>query len=60
MSASIQTVTGAISPEQLGRTLMHEHVLVGYAGWDADWIRPGPSRREMISRARAISAATSS
>ncbi len=47
----VQTVLGPIAPEQLGRTLMHEHVLVGYAGWDADWIRPGPSRRDMIARA---------
>jgi phosphotriesterase-related protein len=51
MTARVQTVTGPIAPEQLGRTLMHEHVLVGYAGWEADWIRPGPSRREMIARA---------
>ena len=51
MSVAIQTVTGPITPEKLGRTLMHEHVLVGYAGWEADWVRPGPSRREMISRA---------
>lgn len=47
----VQTVLGPIAPEQLGRTLMHEHVLVGYAGWDADWIRQGPSRRDMIARA---------
>lgn len=51
MTATIQTVTGPITPEKLGRTLMHEHVLVGYAGWEADWIRPGPSRQEMLARA---------
>ena len=51
MTGSIQTVTGSITPEKLGRTLMHEHVLVGYAGWDADWIRPGLSRQEMRARA---------
>ncbi len=43
----IQSVTGKLKPEKMGRTLMHEHVLVGYAGWEADWVRPGPSRREM-------------
>src|SRR5262249_47689955 len=43
----IQSVTGKIKPEKLGKTLMHEHVLVGYSGWDADWVRPGPSKREM-------------
>lgn len=47
----VQTVLGRIAPEQLGRTLMHEHVLIGYPGHEADWIRPGPSRREMIARA---------
>ncbi|HTO54088.1 MAG TPA: phosphotriesterase-related protein [Myxococcota bacterium] len=43
----IQSVTGKIKPEKLGRTLMHEHVMVGYPGWDADWVRPGRSKREM-------------
>ncbi len=43
----IQSVTGKLKPEKMGRTLMHEHVLVGYAGWEADWVRPGPSKREM-------------
>jgi phosphotriesterase-related protein len=51
MSASIQTVTGTIRPTQLGRTLMHEHVLIGYPGWEVDWIRPGASRKEMLARA---------
>ncbi|MBM4382470.1 MAG: phosphotriesterase [Deltaproteobacteria bacterium] len=51
MSATIQTVTGRIRPEQLGRTLMHEHVLVGYPGVEVDWIRPGMSRSEMLARA---------
>ena len=45
----IQTVTGPIAPEKLGRTLMHEHVLISYPGWEADWIRPGPSRKEMLT-----------
>jgi phosphotriesterase-related protein len=36
-------VTGQISPDRLGRTLMHEHLLVGYGGWESDTIRPGPS-----------------
>jgi phosphotriesterase-related protein len=48
---SIQTVTGSITPDKLGRTLMHEHVLVGYPGWEVDWTRPGPTRTEMLSMA---------
>ena len=36
MSQTINTVAGPISPEQLGSTLMHEHFLYGFAGWQAD------------------------
>lgn len=46
----IQTVTGPTTPEKLGRTLMHEHLLIGYPGSDVDWVNPGPSRRERIER----------
>jgi phosphotriesterase-related protein len=46
----IQTVTGPVSPDALGVTLMHEHLAIGYPGWEADAIRPGPARAEMISR----------
>lgn len=34
-TSTIQTVTGPISFEDLGRTLMHEHLAVGYPGWEA-------------------------
>ena len=44
---TIQTVTGPIEPEQLGSTLMHEHLLIGYPGWDSDTLHPGPGRDEM-------------
>ena len=47
MTQQIQTVTGPIAPEDLGRTLMHEHLLIGYPGWESDTIHPGPSRDEM-------------
>ena len=46
----IQTVTGTTTPERLGRTLMHEHVVIGYPGYEIDWVRPGPSRKEMLAR----------
>lgn len=46
----IATVTGTTVPERLGRTLMHEHLVIGYPGADTDWIRPGPDRREMFAR----------
>jgi phosphotriesterase-related protein len=44
--AQVSTVTGPVAPEALGRTLMHEHVLVGYPGWEADTAHPGPDARE--------------
>jgi phosphotriesterase-related protein len=43
----INTVTGQITPDQLGPTLMHEHLMVGSIGWEADTIRPGPSLTEI-------------
>jgi len=46
-STAIHSVTGKLRPEKLGKTLMHEHVMVGYPGWEADWVRPGRSKREM-------------
>ena len=49
MSTSINTVTGPIAPEQLGRTLMHEHVFVEYDGPSSDTLRRGPRREEIIS-----------
>lgn len=33
---SVHTVLGPISPDDLGITLMHEHVLFGYPGWEGD------------------------
>ena len=50
MTIEIQTVTGTTTPEKLGRTLMHEHLLIGYPGSDVDWVNPGPSRRERVER----------
>ncbi len=45
---AIQTALGPLAPEELGRTLMHEHLLVGYPGFESDTIRPGPGRDEMF------------
>ncbi len=47
MANEIQTVTGPITPDALGKTLMHEHLLVGFPGWDSDTMNPGPTRDEM-------------
>ncbi|NRA00864.1 MAG: phosphotriesterase-related protein [Myxococcales bacterium] len=45
----IHTVTGSTTPDKLGRTLMHEHLLIGYPGWEADTLRPGATRDEMFA-----------
>ena len=35
-SVTINTVTGPISSDDLGMTLVHEHILFGYPGWEGD------------------------
>ncbi len=32
---TVQTVSGGCTPEDLGPTLMHEHLLIGWPGWEA-------------------------
>ncbi|MCS6925398.1 MAG: phosphotriesterase-related protein [Candidatus Binatia bacterium] len=34
----IHTVTGTCTPEELGTTLVHEHLLIAWSGWEADSI----------------------
>jgi phosphotriesterase-related protein len=48
--ATLQTVTGPIRPDALGRTLMHEHLVVGYPGFEADTVQPGPDAAERFAR----------
>jgi phosphotriesterase-related protein len=45
---TIQTVTGPVAASELGRTLMHEHMMIGFPGWESDTVRPGPRRNEMM------------
>ena len=47
---TLTTVTGAISPDTLGKTLMHEHLVIGYPGWESDSMHPGPALDERVSR----------
>lgn len=46
--ATINTVLGPCTPEDLGVTLMHEHLLIGWPGWDADTAAPPFQRREVL------------
>ena len=34
--SKINTVLGPISADQMGITLMHEHMVLAYPGWDLD------------------------
>ncbi|MCC6850122.1 MAG: phosphotriesterase [Deltaproteobacteria bacterium] len=47
----VQTVTGRVAPGALGRTLIHEHVLVGFPGWNLDALAPRFVRAEAMGRA---------
>ncbi|MBM4269791.1 MAG: phosphotriesterase [Deltaproteobacteria bacterium] len=47
----INTVTGTCTPDELGRTLVHEHLMVGYPGWQMDALAPGFRRDEAKARA---------
>jgi len=44
----IHTVAGPITPEQLGRTLMHEHFLFGYCGFQGDATLGGFREQESL------------
>ena len=46
----IQTVTGPARPEDLGMTLVHEHLLIGYPGWFMDALAPPFKRAEALGR----------
>jgi phosphotriesterase-related protein len=46
----VQTVTGAVSSDSLGVTLMHEHVLVDFIGAD----KVSPNRYDGDEAFRAI------
>ena len=44
--ARIQTVLGAVDGRELGTTLMHEHLMIGWPGWEADSVAPQPTRSD--------------
>jgi phosphotriesterase-related protein len=49
MTVSISTVTGTITPDELGPTLMHEHMFVQYGGPSAEYCHPGSRRDEAVA-----------
>ena len=46
----INTTGGAITDQELGRTLVHEHVLAGYPGWYMDTRLPPFRRADALDR----------
>jgi len=48
--AKVNTTAGQIGLADLGKTLVHEHVLVGYPGWQLDNRAPEFNRREILPR----------
>ncbi len=47
---AINTATGSITTDDLGRTLMHEHVMIGFPGWHFDNRLPKFQREDALSR----------
>jgi phosphotriesterase-related protein len=48
---SIQTVTGPARVRDLGVTLVHEHLLIGYPGWFMDALAPPFERASALAKA---------
>jgi len=48
--AQISTVDKLITPDELGKTLMHEHLQTGMPGWTTDPIAPHHARHEIIAQ----------
>jgi len=48
---SVNTVTGSVSTDKLGTTLMHEHLLIAWAGWELDCNAPRFDRKTALKTA---------
>ncbi len=56
MSSAVNTVTGPVAPEALGRTLMHEHVFVEYGTAMQDCRPLGSARDHILSTCFEVAA----
>lgn len=45
MANVVNTVRGPIAAEELGKTLIHEHIVFGYPGFDGDVTLGGSTGR---------------
>jgi phosphotriesterase-related protein len=48
---SVNTVTGSVCADKLGTTLMHEHLLIAWAGWELDCNAPRFDRKTALKTA---------
>jgi phosphotriesterase-related protein len=46
---TISTVSGETTPDRLGKTLMHEHLVIGYPGFESHTTAPGQNERERFA-----------
>ena len=44
----INTVCGAILADNLGMTLVHEHIIAGYSGWECDPLSRPYDREKIV------------
>lgn len=44
---TVETVAGSVSLDDLGKTLMHEHLVLGYPGWHLDSLYSRDRRKEV-------------
>lgn len=51
MADQLQTTLGTVSMDELGRTLIHEHAITGFPGWELDAKAPRFVRAEAMARA---------
>jgi phosphotriesterase-related protein len=47
---TVHAVTGPIAADTLGTTLMHEHLAIGYPGFEAEAVADRAARREYVAR----------
>lgn len=50
MTTHVNSVNGSIPIAALGKTLMHEHLLIGVPGWDGDTLASHRTRAELVAR----------
>jgi len=46
--STVNTVLGPRPAADLGTTLMHEHLMIGWPGWQSDAAAPGIARRDIV------------